>query len=49
MAKYCESAGVQEVGIEACADLTVWWGVGIVFVVAPSGCKLLGLFVVLGL
>ena len=31
-------------GGAVCVDLTVWCGVGIVFVVAPSGCKPLILF-----
>ena len=30
--------------VEATVDLTVWCGVGIVFVVAPGGCKPLILF-----
>ena len=35
--------------VEAMVDLTVWCGVGIVFVVAPGGCRPLRLFVVVGL
>ena len=37
------------VRVGVCVDLTVWCGVGIVFVVAPGGCKPLRLFVVVGL